>query len=87
MARTQGADRAAKLWLLWPPARAAYSATPALDFARALALNASLPRPLVCAQRVGDVVFVPAGWGHAVLNTREVAGLAVEFVYRYNRLV
>ena len=53
----------------------------------ALALNASLPRPLVCAQRVGDVVFVPAGWGHAVLNTREVAGLAVEFVYRYNRLV
>ena len=68
-----------------------YSATPVLEFARELARNATptvdLPPPLVCVQNVSDVLFVPAGWGHAVLNTREVAGVAVEFVYRYNRLV
>jgi hypothetical protein len=42
-------------------------------------------RPLVCTQRAGDVIFVPGGWGHAVLNTETVIGYAVEFHSPFQR--
>lgn len=34
---------------------------------------------LECMQESGDVVFVPEGWGHAVLNVAESIGFASEF--------
>ena len=34
----------------------------------------------MCIQNAGDAVFVPEGWGHAVLNLEAGAGLASEFV-------
>ena len=37
------------------------------------------PRLLECTQSSGDVMYVPAGWGHAVLNTDTSIGVAVEF--------
>lgn len=33
-----------------------------------------------CVQRAGDVVYVPAGWGHAVINEEAVIAAAYEFV-------
>ena len=32
-----------------------------------------------CVQESGDIVFVPEGWGHAVLNLAESIGFASEF--------
>ena len=34
---------------------------------------------LECVQRGGEMLFVPAGWSHAVINMDECIGLAVEF--------
>ena len=36
-------------------------------------------RPLECSQEANDIVFVPSGWGHAVLNLELSVGAAVEF--------
>ena len=36
-------------------------------------------QPLTAVQEAGDVLFVPAGWSHAILNLREGIGLAEEF--------
>ena len=39
-----------------------------------------IPRPLECTQQAGDAIYVPAGWGHAVLNLAEYnVGYALEF--------
>ena len=35
---------------------------------------------MVCEQRAGDILYVPAGWGHAVVNEEPSVGVAVEFV-------
>lgn len=69
-----------KLWLLWPPSLSFYSKRPILDF-----LRHDLPqlepseRPLTVVQEAGDVVFVPSGWAHGILNLKEGLGLAEEF--------
>lgn len=36
---------------------------------------------LRCTQSPGDVMFVPAMWGHAVINLEESVGFASEFIY------
>jgi len=82
-----------KQWFLRPPAAAEYSTVPAARFVLSLGAEeaaaaaagasagagAAAERPLRCAQRGGDVLYVPAGWSHAVLNTRTSVGFAVEF--------
>ena len=35
---------------------------------------------MVCEQRAGDILYVPAGWGHAVVNEEPSVGAAIEFV-------
>ena len=35
--------------------------------------------PLLVLQRPGEIVFVPEGWGHAVLNLADSIGVATEF--------
>ena len=35
---------------------------------------------MVCEQRAGDILYVPGGWGHAVINEEPSVGAAVEFV-------
>jgi hypothetical protein len=37
------------------------------------------PGMLQCTQRAGDVLYVPPGWGHAVLNMNTSVGVAIEF--------
>ena len=61
-----------------PPARAEYSTVPAARFFREELPRAAEP-PLLCVQRGGDVIFVPNGWGHSVLNLKTSVGYAVEF--------
>ena len=69
-----------KRWFLWPPSVAFYSSTPILTFLREEYQD--LPpsaRPLEVTQEAGDLLFVPNGWGHGVLNLQESIGLAEEF--------
>ena len=77
--------------MLFPPAHAYYSTTPALKLfhdadAAAAASNstsAAVDHPTMHAlrvtQRAGDVLYVPALWGHATLNTQQSIGVAHEF--------
>lgn len=39
---------------------------------------------LHCVQEAGDIMYVPTGWAHAILNTRETVGVASEFRYTFN---
>jgi len=69
-------------WLLYPPVEAFYSTTPAQAlFASLPATNAdtSTAQPVRVTQRAGDVLYVPALWGHATLNTAQSIGVAHEF--------
>ena len=34
--------------------------------------------PMECTQQAGDVLYVPTGWNHAIMNLEAVVGLAVE---------
>lgn len=65
-----------KRWWLWPPSEAAMSREhPSRLAARGGACGA---RELV--QEPGDVLYVPNGWGHAVLNLADYnLCVAVEF--------
>lgn len=72
-----------KRWFLQPPARAEYSIeAPALWYQRrGLADNPESQEGggvLECTQRDGDVMFVPASWGHATLNVEASIGVAYE---------
>ena len=33
---------------------------------------------LECVQEAGDILFIPSGWHHGVLNTQESVGIALE---------
>ena len=75
-----------KRWWLLPPHAARYSAEPVSAWlARGGAgdggagADAAARAPAQCTQRAGDVIFVPRGWAHAVLNTRTSVGVASEF--------
>lgn len=35
-------------------------------------------KPIEALQHPGEVLFIPNGWGHAVLNIDEVVGIAFE---------
>ena len=64
-----------KLWTLQPPPHAVYSRRHAtVDMAEYL--NANSNTTLHCVQRAGDLIFVPDGWGHGVLNLEASAGYA-----------
>ena len=63
-----------KTWYLRPPPTATYS----VQMPRAWR---GKPRDaIVCEQRAGDILYVPGGWGHAVVNEEPSVGAAVEFV-------
>jgi hypothetical protein len=72
-----------KRWFLNDPTQAMFSKQPVSEFARAGA--ASNLRQ--CVQHAGDVMFVPCGWGHAVLNEVESVGVAVELRAEFNLFV
>jgi ribosomal protein L16 Arg81 hydroxylase len=72
-----------KAWFLTPPSSASYSTIPIAEW-----VAGGLERPgegdlLLCEQEEGDALYVPAGWGHAVLNLEPAAGVALEWSTPY----
>eukprot|EP00501_MAST-03F_sp_TOSAG23-6_P000235 GSMAST32.ASY1.ANO1.240.1 assembled CDS len=41
-------------------------------------------RPLLCTQRPGELIFLPTGWWHAVLNTQDTVAITENFVSKTN---
>ena len=67
--------RGKKRWLLWPPSSALYSRVPAVSW-----LDRKDARAYQCVQPENASLYVPAGWGHAVLNLEDhTIGVALEF--------
>lgn len=65
---------------MYPPVHAFYSTTPAQRlFVSGGASAGAGGEPVRVTQRAGDVLFVPALWGHATLNTQQSIGVAHEF--------
>merc|ERR1712113_428054 len=59
-----------KKWWLWPPSRAAMSRVhPATTFGPHAAEE--YDGAIEVLQEVGDIMYVPTRWGHAVLNLAE----------------
>lgn len=82
-----------KIWFMLPPVHALFSMKALADFlaeARDCIADATACTPsmgpgfpfehiVVIEQRAGDIVYVPGGWSHAVINTEPTVGAAVEF--------
>jgi hypothetical protein len=69
-----------KRWFFKSPnSGAEYSTVPALDYVRFFRKKSTNEHPIECTQRAGDVIIIPSGWSHAVLNTKTSIGFAVEF--------
>lgn len=80
-----------KTWFLMPPAHSIYSTVPIAEWIVAElnddgdASKHGSQHPSwrshmrVCEQHAGDVMYVPHGWGHGVLNMENSIGVAVEF--------
>jgi uncharacterized protein YaaW (UPF0174 family) len=71
-----------KEWILFAPERTHYSTVPISDWVALHLpryLNSTKFQPYLCTQQAGDLMYVPHGWGHAVLNLRTSIGVAIEF--------
>ena len=71
--------RGRKRWMLWPPEQATY-AQRHVTLAVEPATHAA-GAPLVCEQLAGDVLVLPALWGHATLNKAPSIGFATELQF------
>ena len=70
----------AKKWLLYPPSHRFMSnrhIKAFLDIDQA-SLAARGVRPRTCIQTAGDVIIVPEGWSHGVLNIQQSVAVATE---------
>lgn len=75
-----------KQWYLHPPALAEYSTISIADYVRYILPGLKgAARPLQCTQQAGDLMFVPHGWGHAILNVETSVGYALEFSTPFQR--
>eukprot|EP01064_Diplonema_japonicum_P028712 TRINITY_DN4473_c0_g4_i1.p1 TRINITY_DN4473_c0_g4~~TRINITY_DN4473_c0_g4_i1.p1 ORF type:complete len:544 (+),score=124.32 TRINITY_DN4473_c0_g4_i1:36-1667(+) len=66
-----------KEWLMWPPAATFLSTVPAHEFYKSVSAWSS--DYLTVTQHAGDLLYVPEGWGHAVLNVGPTLGVATEY--------
>ena len=67
-----------KRWFLLPPYHQAFSNKPISSWAAQDAGNMLPVVPTECTQQAGDIMFVPHGWTHAVLNQRAAVAIAME---------
>eukprot|EP00042_Codosiga_hollandica_P042513 m.391633 g.391633 ORF g.391633 m.391633 type:complete len:329 (+) comp56346_c0_seq38:1280-2266(+) len=68
-----------KDWYITPPAVSVYSREPPTTWLANMR-SAKEPTHLVhCVQEETDVLYVPAWWGHAVINAEDAIGYANEF--------
>merc|ERR1711907_917095 len=65
-----------KLWFFYPPPHQAMSQTHPMHLESQPEPG---PKPLMCEQNAGDIIYVPMDWGHAVLNLELTAAIAREF--------
>lgn len=67
-----------KRWALMPPPHAVYTREHPLSWFRMkLKQHRDRGEALSCVQHSGDILYVPDGWGHGILNTAETAGYAL----------
>eukprot|EP01059_Diplonema_ambulator_P036148 TRINITY_DN8895_c0_g3_i1.p1 TRINITY_DN8895_c0_g3~~TRINITY_DN8895_c0_g3_i1.p1 ORF type:complete len:584 (+),score=145.03 TRINITY_DN8895_c0_g3_i1:1479-3230(+) len=66
-----------KEWLIWPPAATFLSTVPAHEFYKPIPAWAG--SPIKATQLAGDLLYIPEGWGHAVLNVGPTLGVATEY--------
>jgi hypothetical protein len=63
-----------KRWFLYPPSAAFWSKKAALPW---LMDGDGIGEPIECVQQPGDIMFVPATWGHAVLNVEDTVAVTM----------
>lgn len=76
-----------KGWILTPPGNASFSNVPASDMMQVLSRGNGYTEAdglMRCVQRAGDLIVVPANWGHMTYNFAESIGIAKEFTF-YSR--
>ena len=72
-----------KRWFLQPPDRARYGGRPASQWVQESLPKLKKNRPIECTQEAGDLLYVPASWGHVTLNLKASVGVAGEFEVPY----
>ena len=74
-----------KLWAIFPAGHTVFSGGTALGWwangslAESLSALPAHERPALFVQRPGDLVYVPGGVAHAVINVEDALGLVMEF--------
>jgi len=68
-----------KHWFLVPPEHASFDTTPGPVWIATVApaLRAKGVPVFECIQEAGDALYIPHGWGHAVLNLKTSVGFAL----------
>lgn len=75
-----------KRWYVHMPQEAQYSTVHVADYvSKVLPSLPPAQRPLQCTQLAGDVLYIPHGWSHAVLNMKTSIGFALEFSTPFQR--
>eukprot|EP01060_Flectonema_neradi_P011742 TRINITY_DN18747_c0_g1_i2.p1 TRINITY_DN18747_c0_g1~~TRINITY_DN18747_c0_g1_i2.p1 ORF type:complete len:518 (+),score=91.60 TRINITY_DN18747_c0_g1_i2:107-1660(+) len=65
-----------KIWKIWPPESSFISTMTAKDvFEHA----DEFPPHITTVQHAGDLMYIPKGWGHAILNVGVTLAVAVEY--------
>ena len=70
-----------KRWFLRPPKKSIYSRKAILPwFTQQYPQEKRLPDTLYeCVQQPGEMLYVPEGWSHGILNVETSIGAAMEF--------
>jgi oxalate decarboxylase/phosphoglucose isomerase-like protein (cupin superfamily) len=66
-----------KRWVLFPPGQRFWSNKPAITWFEEEYM-ALATKPIEFVQEAGDVIFIPAQWGHVVLNLEDSLAIAFE---------
>ena len=69
----------AKHWILFRQNEAFFGAMSGLQF-KNMKDKSQLPEGFHCTQEAGDIMYVPHGWGHTLINSGQMTvGVAIQF--------